>query len=238
LSPHQSAKISNLIGEWLATNNHPLSTVEEKEFKILLAALEPRYEVISRTTIRNNVIPNIYGKVRSNLSDSYFFQMKLEVINSLKLCSSFALTADIWTSPAMKGYLAITLHAIGENFTLLDYLLQVRELPGSHTGDVIAAAIDCCLQEFELSNHHSFLVSDGASNMKSSAHVAKMNYVWCAAHLINLVVRDVLQNVSSIRDMIDEFKQVWNVFVILNACRLSLMSTSLLLPLLDSVQYK
>jgi hypothetical protein len=63
ISPNRSAKISRLIAEWIACNNRPLSIVEDREFKRLFLELEPRYEVVSRTTLAKSIIPEIYGQV-------------------------------------------------------------------------------------------------------------------------------------------------------------------------------
>jgi hypothetical protein len=107
----------------------------------------------------------------------------------------------------MIGYLSITCHFLLDNFTTTDYLLQVRELPGSHTGELIGDAIDSCLQEFNLINKNNFLVTDNASNMKASAQATNMTHIGCAAHLINLIVRNALE-IPEIKAAVEELKQV------------------------------
>jgi hypothetical protein len=63
LCPEKSEKISQLIGKWIARNNRPISIIEDKGLQELFAELEPRYTLISRTTLANSIIPEIYGQV-------------------------------------------------------------------------------------------------------------------------------------------------------------------------------
>ncbi len=159
------------------------------------------------------------------------------MIKKLKSCSSFALTSDIWTSVAMIGYLGITCHTLSEDFTSMDFLLQVKELPGNHTGDHIGEALNLCMEEFELIDKPHILVTDNASNMKVSAKTANAIHIGCAAHLVNLIVREALEE-PSIKNAIEQVKAVSNVINILTFARLYLMFINLLWPHPGSIQFK
>ena len=66
---------------------------------------------------------------------------KSHINHSIADVTSYALTTNIWSSRAMQSYMGVTIHFINPNFCLHSYLLDVKELLDSHTGETCTAAI-------------------------------------------------------------------------------------------------
>jgi len=46
----------------------------------------------------------------------------------------FSTTTDIWTSRTMESFIAITIHALTDDFNMINMTLEVEPLQGKHTG--------------------------------------------------------------------------------------------------------
>lgn len=69
-----------------------------------------------------------------------------------------SLTIDIWTDKGMRhSYLAATINYL-DGSTLVTSFLGMYEIRGSHTGDLIRATIENCLEEFGLDMEKIFKV--------------------------------------------------------------------------------
>ena len=64
-----------------------------------------------------------------------------DVESSLKASPMIALTTDGWTSRATVSFITVTAHAISDDFTLKEFVLQTHSLEESHTGFHIAAVL-------------------------------------------------------------------------------------------------
>ena len=84
----------------------PFNTVESVSFKNFCSALDPKFEMPSKTTISQVVIPKMYQETKSKVQDL------------LATCAGLAVTADGWTSQANQSYTTLTSHFIDENGTL------------------------------------------------------------------------------------------------------------------------
>jgi hypothetical protein len=58
---------------------------------------------------------------------------------------SISITYDLWTSRASESYIGVTAHWCDETPQLRHACVLVKRLIGSHTGQAIAAAIECAL---------------------------------------------------------------------------------------------
>uniref|UniRef100_A0A915E0J5 Transposase n=1 Tax=Ditylenchus dipsaci TaxID=166011 RepID=A0A915E0J5_9BILA len=95
----------------------------------------------------------------------------------------------------------LTAHGIDVEWKRIKFVLAIRELSGSHTGECINAAIEKILEEWEISRSkcHVFL-RDGAANMKKALE-GSFQHADCAAHKMNLAVKSTL---SSGRPVIEQ----------------------------------
>lgn len=118
----QALNISRAIGKFIATDLRPLSIVGGACFKPLLSALEPRYQLPSRTFFSDNIIPELYK------------QTYTEVMGDLKSSEMVSLTTDGWTSRATESCITITAHFIDSSWHLrnlfckLDHCLNHTQL--------------------------------------------------------------------------------------------------------------
>jgi hypothetical protein len=65
-------------------------------------------------------------------------------------CQHYCITTDIWSSRSMNAYLGVTLHYVTNDFDMVSCTLEVKALPGKHTGDAIAAAMETVLSDWGL----------------------------------------------------------------------------------------
>jgi hypothetical protein len=97
----------------ICVHEYPLSIVDHVGFRRFCAALQPLFKVVSRNTIRKDIL------------DMYQVQ-KLSMMNQFKQQQSrIAITTDMWTANHQKkGYMAVTVHYVDETWNLKSYLLR------------------------------------------------------------------------------------------------------------------
>ena len=101
--------------------------------------------------------------------------MKKKILNMLSQQKSISLTVDIWSDRTMRNYLGITAHFAGKEVAqpagkkkLSSLLLKFRRFLGSHTGESIRLAFEQALEEFEIKDKVSYVVTDNAANMRAA----------------------------------------------------------------------
>ncbi|XP_077251806.1 zinc finger BED domain-containing protein RICESLEEPER 3-like [Tasmannia lanceolata] len=182
----------------------PFNIVDKDAFRDFIMVIQPRIKVISRTTIRKELL-NIYG------------EEKLKLKRLIGVCHRVSLTADMWTSNQTLGYLCLTAHFIDDNWKLHKKILNFCMVPAPHGGDVIANAIELCLIDWNISKL-STITLDNASNNTVAVRTlvpvlsrkgmllqeGRFFHVRCAAHVINLIVQDGLNEIKESVDVIRE----------------------------------
>lgn len=177
----KQADITQKITKFMVKGFHSFTIVEEPYFKNLIEHLEPRYNMVTRKTISNVIIPNLYDKT------------KMEVLEELKNIEYFALTTDMWTSTANDDYISLTIHSVNTNFELVQKALEVIPFGASHTGEHIAETLGNILEDWNISiNQIVACVHDNAANMSVAMRKLKINHLSCCAHTLQLVVNDAL----------------------------------------------
>ena len=85
-----SSKLTRLIVDMMALDRQPLSFVENRGFRSLMAEVEPRYIIPSRTLLRDRFIPQVYNEVsfmflisRSKLMWETFFKCIVAMLSHL-----------------------------------------------------------------------------------------------------------------------------------------------------------
>ncbi|KAJ8303649.1 hypothetical protein KUTeg_018759 [Tegillarca granosa] len=173
--------ITNSIANFIIKDLRPYRIVESKEFKDMLKTLDSRYTVPGRKTFSYKIIPDKYREV------------KQEVIASLSKAEQVALTSDGWTSRATQSYVTITSTHISQNLELVNYVLQTRSMPESHTGENIADCLQQALKEWNIPDSPLYLVSDNAANMKKAGQLLECDlHLGCYAHTLNLAAQKAL----------------------------------------------
>lgn len=100
----------------ICLHEYPLSIVDHVGFRRFCGALQPLFKVMTRNTIRKDII-DLFGVNKISISN-YFH----------KLQSRVASTTDLWTTTHQKkGYMAITAHFIDDEWKLKSFLLRYIE---------------------------------------------------------------------------------------------------------------
>ena len=115
----------------------PLRIVEVPEFKELIKTLQPHRHVMCRSTLRALLVAEAAT-------------MKEKLVSLLKDQAYVATTTDCWSAYG-RSYLGVTVHWIdGDTLQRKSAYLALRRLQGSHTYDVIAAALDDVHAEYSI----------------------------------------------------------------------------------------
>lgn len=134
----------------------PFSVVEDYGFKKFVANLNPSYELPSRKTISNTLLPAI------------FEQTVYDTREDLSEAKAVTLTTDCWTSRNNESFMAITAHFINNCFELQNKLLDCSTLDKSHTSENLANEIQRVIQEWNLETKVIMVISDNAANIKKA----------------------------------------------------------------------
>ncbi|KAJ5300165.1 hypothetical protein N7508_007408 [Penicillium antarcticum] len=203
---HQEVLARNAI-RWIVADKKAFTTVESPEFQQLfrdIPGIEPPFT--SRHTLRDRIMQG-FGIQRKNLK------------NELALtCKTIALSLDIWTSQNHLPILGVIGHWLTDEFEYRERLLEFAELQGIHSGENLSIAVENMLIELGLEDKLISITGDNASNNEAMASElffslsdrpgvkeampAPLNrgldsYIRCLAHVLNLIVKDILRNLGS-----------------------------------------
>ncbi|XP_065892448.1 zinc finger BED domain-containing protein 4-like [Dysidea avara] len=170
---------------------HPLSVVEDVDFRCVLNALEPRYSCPSRKYYTDTIIPKIFSGMKDEVG---------KLINSEE--GSISFTTDIWScSVNDTSLLSLTAHWINNSFEKQSAVLHAQSLEMAHTDEYIASCISTMLDKWDISRDLVHLVlSDNASNMVKAMQDASLPHFGCFVHSLQLV-KDGLLSQWAIADI-------------------------------------
>ncbi|XP_059670980.1 zinc finger BED domain-containing protein RICESLEEPER 2-like [Cornus florida] len=194
------------LARMIIVDGLPFSFVEKEGFKRFLSYAEPRFHMISRTTIGKDCI-ELYLSERNKLKTLF-------ELSASRVC----LTTDLWTSIQNLGYICLTAHFIDRDWKLHKKIINFCVLPTPHRGEAIAQAVDTCLLSWGLEKVCTITVDNASSNDTAAAKLAqKLNkrnglllngelfHVRCFAHILNLIVNDGINEVKKSILRIREF---------------------------------
>jgi hypothetical protein len=190
----------------------PFSLVEYEGFRSYSLSLNPLVESVSRTTIKENCI-QAFKNHRSTLRD--------ELRDSK---CRFSLTADIWTCNNTTSYICVTCHYIDVNWKVQKKIIRFCWIQTPHDGFNIYTVMLKAIRFYGIEDKLCSITLDNASVNNSmmdllKGHLVKLNmlhssgdvfHVRCAAHVINLIAKDGLQEsdgaIHSIRESVRYIK--------------------------------
>jgi len=144
-------------------------------------------------------VPNIYEEVKGKLQ------------GLIDNAAAIACTADIWTSRTQDPYITVTAHFL-DGSQLRTAVLGSKHLPGSHTGQHIAAAIADILQEWRCEEKVVCFVTDNGANMLAAMQILRYPHIPCVAHTVNLLVKDAWKKIASISAVLSKLKDIVTFF--------------------------
>ncbi|KAJ8909930.1 hypothetical protein NQ315_005649 [Exocentrus adspersus] len=200
LSLSQTKIIDRQLVTMIVKEYHPFRLVEDMEFKKLINILCPSYNLPSRKTISESLIPSLY--------DQTYEEIKLKIKEGLAVC----LTTDAWTSINNDSFVAITVHYINNNWTLSSNLLGCVKYKESHTSDNLSKLLKDSAHEWGIENKITAITTDNASNIVKATKLCNWRHIPCFAHTINLIVQsgiDCLKNniLSKVKAIVEYFKR-------------------------------
>lgn len=177
----------------------PFSLVEYPRFRTFVAALNPWFRPVSRTTIRSDCI-SAYEEAKAALYDA--------LQNSV---SRVSLTADLWTSNQTLGYLCVTCHYIGASWKIYKQIIKFTLVETPHDGWNLFNAMLKTIQDWNIESEVFSITLDNASvnnnfvttlkeNLVSKGQLlcgGKLFHCRCAAHVFNLIVQEGFKAISS-----------------------------------------
>ena len=196
----QRKKLDRLVLDMITKDIQPFKVVEGRGFKTLVANLDPRYTLPSRTKLSSSLLPEAYTR-----------EMK-RVMHELEQVDSIAITTDHWTSLAMRGYLTVTAHCIDSNWDIQSYVLETPRVARSCTGVNICEDVKEVLDKFKIFNKICAVNADNAPNMDVAIRELQMQRVHCFAHTLNLTVQTALEKTLLIKTVQDKVKAMVKFF--------------------------
>ncbi|KAK0147398.1 putative AC9 transposase [Merluccius polli] len=153
----------------------PISVVDGAGFREFCQAMEPRYCVPSRGTVKSRIV-GVYNSTLDKIKESIKDK-------------DVALTTDGWTSLATASYVTVTAHWISDDWEMLNKVLKTKELKESHTAENVGQCIQEILDFFGVERVIA-ITTDNATNYVNAVerHLQMVN-IPCVAHTLNLAVR-------------------------------------------------
>jgi hypothetical protein len=134
--------ISAHIAKWVAESNRPATIVSDPELIDLFTTGHPHLKVPSPSTVRRDI--NVaYLKSRERI---------VKLLHDHTGHVHFA--TDAWTSTNHHAFVAWTVH-LEYKGSMLAFLLDIIEVPESHTGVALALAFQTMLKTFGLQHRVS-----------------------------------------------------------------------------------
>jgi hypothetical protein len=176
---------------WIICDLQAFTVVDNPYFREFINYSCPRYIIPERHQVKDYII-NTFNTRRE------------KIINHLdQIEGKCSLTADMWTSMNREAYLGVTIHYVDLNWCLCNFLLDIIPFSTRHTGENIAQQIIRVLDEFNISHKIIALTTDNESAMVVCGRVlanelssTNFSHYRCAAHVLNLAVKQGLQLVG------------------------------------------
>ncbi|CAG7824613.1 unnamed protein product [Allacma fusca] len=191
---------------WIVGSTQPFLEVESPQFKNMIlnvnpkAILDSRYNCVER--------PNGCPWKRETKTDRGAYDNNS---NNWIYWSKFSIGLDGWTSPNRIPLLGVTIHWVGDDWTVHEDLLEFKHLLGKHDGRTLCEALVAIFGDFQISFSNILGVTcDNASNNdtlfeylekdckeKNISFESNKSRIRCFAHFMNLCIQDMLKHLKS-----------------------------------------
>jgi hypothetical protein len=178
----------------------PFSVVSDSGFKQLIKKLDSKYELPSKTTIKQRLLPELYNEIKEKL------RRYLETVESV------ALTTDLWTSNySTISYMTVTCHFLKEK-KLVSTVLDTLQLAGTHNAENISTCLQDIIKTWKLDGKVLAVVTDNASNMLLACKIIKLEHLPCFAHTLNLTVEDGIKKTENLEELLKKCRDIVSYF--------------------------
>ncbi|XP_077228634.1 zinc finger BED domain-containing protein RICESLEEPER 2-like [Tasmannia lanceolata] len=185
------------LARMLVVEELPFKFVEREGFRNFCRVLQPRFNFNSRTTLKKDCL-ELYKKEKKKINEAL-----------KKSDQRVCLTTDMWTSIQNLGYMCITIHYIDTEWKLHKRIISFCSVPSPHTG-AIANELEVCLLGWGLEKICTVTVDNCSSNDVAIRNLQKrlkkknsllldgeFLHMRCCAHILNLIVRDGIEEVKT-----------------------------------------
>jgi len=173
-----------LLGRWTARSLRPFSVTEDSGLQDVIdfaSSVKGRLILSSRNTNHKYVMEEsklISQKVSKEIE---------------KECLYFACTTDMWSSRHRKSFMALTHHFLTEDFTLRNFVLEIKEVFGSHTGEMILDHMQMSFKLWKLDPLLlAMMVRDSGSNVIKACREWGISNFSCVGHNFHLTTGPLL----------------------------------------------
>jgi hypothetical protein len=197
----------NLV-RWMVTDDMAFLAIESSSFQQIFNDIGVSLPFRCRQTAASRI-------------DAEFNLCRAQLVDDLALtCQSIALSLDVWTSKNSKAMLGVIGHWMTADFQYREQVLEFAEISGAHTGENMADMLHKTLVELGIERKLLTITADNASNnqtLVSDLYLLQEqlltddttgrpeefrfqgtdSYVRCLAHVLNLIVSDILSALRS-----------------------------------------
>ena len=178
ITPPSKEVIDQLIAEMIIFDLQPYKMVEDYGFQRMIEKSYPKYILPGRKYFVS-YIDKLYSEKSAKLE---------EHLKTIEYC---AISTDIWTGGNNEPYITFTCHYI-HNGKYYEVVLDTIAFTASHTGDNINILLNTILTKYGIKNKVVAVVTDNARNMINAVDYSFVSQK-CAAHTIQLAVKDTLE---------------------------------------------
>lgn len=188
-------KIRSAIVRYFIKCELSFKHVESEGFKEFVNVLEPRCKTPSRMTLQRDCM-KLYGEEKLKLK---------ALLSGQRVC----LTTDTWTSLQNLNYMCITVHFIDSDWIMHKKIIKFC-LVLDHRGETIGKVLETTMIEWGIDSVFTITADNATANdvaidyMKmrlknrsSTVLGGEFLHMRCAAHILNLVVRDGIRELNS-----------------------------------------
>jgi len=195
----------------MAIDYQPYSVVENRGFRELMAVVEPRYQLPSRTTFSRHLLPELYNKTKQALVRRITSDLvgPGDDADPCSGCPAFSFTTDCWTSSAMDPYISFTLSYLTSDFILHAVALENKPLKCSHTAEAILDSLEKSMESWNLPQEIPvFCVRDNGKNIKAAIRRSEWYDLACFAHTLQLAIGDAKAACDGVEAMLTKCRRL------------------------------
>jgi hypothetical protein len=126
----------------------------------------------------------------------------------LKQAQSVALTSDTWTSINNESFITVTSHFLNAAGHLEEIALHNKPFSVSHTGEYLSKYLKPEAVNWGIQDKITAIVTDNAANITNAVSLTNSQSVRCAAHTLQLCVKDALESDAKIEPLLSKCRAI------------------------------
>jgi hypothetical protein len=194
--PFSASNLEKELVRVVIDNNWSFRTIDRPSFQRFIQFLRPDAVITSRYK---------FGLMFHHQCEL----AKATLLKDLDSRTKVSIALDAWSAANHLSFLAVKGYYINTNWKLQEKLLNFVPMRGKHTGVSMATDVLQVLSDTNLKHRLLGVTSDNASNNRTMNNALKAqldtediswsadeNTIPCLAHVINLVVQDIIQHLK------------------------------------------